>query len=113
MSGYFLANLDPLSLVTLCHTSRYPQSRPTSHISDTPPHPIFCRSRPSTKNPDKSPLYKFSQFFGKVFVRGVLSEGYFSWKVLSGMVFVRSPSVRIHLLQQKCKHHSKFHVSYV
>jgi len=32
---------------------------------------------------------------------------------LSGVVFVRSPSLRIHLLQQKVKHHFKYHVSYV
>src|SRR6218665_2908537 len=46
----FLANFDPLShFVTHLGT---PKS--TSHISDPPP--IF--SRPSTKIPDKSPLYK-------------------------------------------------------
>src|SRR6218665_1478223 len=49
----FLANFEPHPPVTLCHTSRNPQS--TSHISDPP---FFIR--PSTKNPDKSPLYKFS-----------------------------------------------------
>src|SRR6218665_2618402 len=45
----FLVNFNPLPSVTLCHTSRDPQS--TSHISDPPP--IF--SRPSAKNPDKAP----------------------------------------------------------
>src|SRR6218665_3429590 len=49
----FLANFDPPSPVTLCHTSRDPQK--VRHTSRTPP--IF--SRPSTKIPDKSPLYKF------------------------------------------------------
>jgi len=34
--------------------------------------------------------------------------GSFVWKVLSGVVFVRSPFVRIHLLQQKVKHHFNF-----
>src|SRR6218665_2021516 len=49
----FLANFDPPPPVTLCHTSRDPQKYVT-HLGP----PIF--SRPSTKNPDKSPMYKFS-----------------------------------------------------
>src|SRR6218665_2045520 len=51
--------------VTLRHTSRdTPES--TSHISDPP---IF--RRPSTKNPEKSPLVQIlSQLFARVFVRG-------------------------------------------
>src|SRR6218665_1620125 len=40
--------------VTLRHTSRDPQK----YVTHLGPPPIF--SRPSTKNPDKSPLYKFS-----------------------------------------------------
>src|SRR6218665_827712 len=50
----FLANFPPPPRVTLCHTSRDPPNS-TSHISDPP---IF--SKPSTKYPDKRPLYKFS-----------------------------------------------------
>src|SRR6218665_4000439 len=42
----------------------------------------------------------------------VLARGSFVWKVLSGVIFVRSPSVRIHLLQQKAKHHFKSQVPY-
>src|SRR6218665_2076658 len=38
---------------------------------------------------------------------GVLS-GFFIWKVLFGVVFVRHPSVGIHPLQQKVKHHFQF-----
>src|SRR6218665_3746305 len=49
----FLANFDPLSPVTLCHTSRDPPK--VRHTSRDPP--IY--SRPSTKILDKSPLYKF------------------------------------------------------
>src|SRR6218665_4096627 len=102
----FLANFDPPSPChTLSHIPRPPKI--VRHTSWTP-SPIF--SRPSTKSPDKSPLYKFSLNCSRGFVRGFLS---FVWKVLSGVVFVRSPSVRIHLLQQKVKHHFKFHVSYV
>src|SRR6218665_1581859 len=98
----FFANFCPP--VTLCHTSRHPQKVP-----HTPPPPIF--SRPSTKNPDKSPLYKFSLNCSRGFLFGSFVRGSFVWKVLSGVVFIRSPSVRIHLLRQKVKHHFKFHVS--
>src|SRR6218665_215038 len=91
-------------LPLLCHTSSHIQGPPesTSHISDTPP----ISRRPSTRNPDKSPFVQnLFQLFARVFVRGG-----FVWKVLSGVIFVRSRSVRIHLLHQKVKHHFKFHV---
>src|SRR6218665_4013912 len=103
----FLANFYPPSPVTLCHTSR-DHTESTSYILDPP---IF--SRPSTKNPNKSPLYKFSLKCSRVFLCGGFVRGSLVWKILSGVVFVRSPSVRIHLVQQKVKHHLKFHVSYV
>ena len=57
--------------VTLCHTSRDPPK--VRHTSRNPPPPIF--SRPSTKNPDKSPLAVqiLSQLLTVVFVRGFCS----------------------------------------
>ena len=91
----FFANFDPLPCHILSHIPG-PPKKCTSHISD--PHPVF--SRRSTKNPDKSPLYIFSQLFARAFVRGS-----FVLKVLSGVVFVRTPFVRIHLLQQKVNNH--------
>src|SRR6218665_3335668 len=60
----FLANFAPPPPVTLCHTSRDPQ-KSTSHISDPP---IF--SRPSTKIPDKSPLYKLYLNCSRRFLSG-------------------------------------------
>src|SRR6218665_890767 len=71
--------------VTLCHTYRDPTQKYVTHLGP----PRFF-SRPSTKNPDKSPLYKFSLnclrgFCPRGFVRGSLV-----WKVLSGVVFVHS-----------------------
>src|SRR6218665_1315034 len=60
----FLDNFDP---PPPCQTSRDPP-KSTSHISDTPPN----FSRPSTKNLDKSPLYKFSLNCS----RGLLSGGF-------------------------------------
>src|SRR6218665_3085203 len=106
MSRYFWPIFTP-SPVKLRHTSRDPPK--VRHTSRTPP--IF--RRPSTKNLDKSPLVQImSQLFAGLFVRG-FCQGSFVWKVLSGVVFVRSRSVRIHLLHQKVKHHFEFHVSYV
>src|SRR6218665_18983 len=102
--GQFL----PLPPVTLRHTSRDPPK--VRHTSRTPP-PIF--RRPSTKSQDKSPLYKFCLNCSWGLLSGGLSGGLLSSRVLSGVVFVCSRSVRIHLLHQKVKHHFKFHVSYV
>src|SRR6218665_904491 len=59
----FLANFDH---PYLCHTSRDTLPESTSHISDPPP--LF--SRPSTKIPDKSPLYKFSLNCSRRFLSG-------------------------------------------
>src|SRR6218665_4217085 len=91
MSRYFWPILTPSPCHTFSHIPGPPES--TSHISDPP---IF--SRPSTKNPDKRPLYKFSLNCSQRF--------------LSGVVLSVPSSIRIHLLQQKVKHRFKFHVSY-
>src|SRR6218665_3979440 len=66
----FLANYNPLPLSHFGTHTGTPQS--TSHISDPP---IF--SRPSTKNPDKKSLYKFSLSCSRVLFKGVFSlEGF-------------------------------------
>src|SRR6218665_809574 len=62
----------PILTPSLCHTVSHIPGPPesTSHISDPP---IF--SRPSTKNPDKRPLYKFSLNCSRRFLsEGLLSE---------------------------------------
>ena len=85
--------------VTLCHTSRDlpPKVRHTSRS------PIIF-SRPSTKPRQNSPVLIVSQLFaGYKFVRGIFPGWFLSIP----------PSVRIHLLQQKVKHHFTFHISYV
>src|SRR6218665_200644 len=74
----FLANFDPSPCHTLSHIPGHPPK--VRHTSRTPP--IF--SSPSTKNPDKSPLYKFYQSFAGVFVRGVLSGGLLSERFCRG-----------------------------
>src|SRR6218665_1597002 len=99
----FLANFDPPSPLKLCHTSRDPPK--VRHTSRTPP--IF--SRPSTKIPDKSSLYKFNLNCSRRF----LSGGFVRVGFCPGWFLSVPPSVTIHLLQQKVKHHLKFHVSYV
>src|SRR6218665_1743722 len=91
----FLPILSPLPLVTLCPTSR----DPPKYVTPLGP-PIFIRS--STKSPDKSPLYKFCLN---------CSRGFLSGWFCPGWVLSVPPSVRIQLLQQKVKHHFKFHVS--
>src|SRR6218665_3937605 len=106
MSRYLWPILTPLPLSHFVTHPGTPKSK--SHISDPP---IFYR--PSTKKPDKNPLNKFSLNCSRGFLSGGFVRGSFVWKVLSGVVFVRSPSVRKHMLQQKVKHHFKFHVSYV
>src|SRR6218665_836016 len=88
--------------VTLRHTSR--DSPKVRHTSRTPP----ISRIPSTTNGQKLPCTNSVSILRGGFVRGS-----FVWKVLSGVLFVRSRSVRIHLLHQKVKHHFKFHVSYV
>src|SRR6218665_1320467 len=94
----FLANFDPLPP---CHT--------LSHI---PVPPIF--SRPSTRKPGQKPSVQIlSQLFTGLFSPGVLSGGLLSGRFCLGWFLSVPPSVRIHLLQQKVKHHFKFHVSYV
>src|SRR6218665_2159104 len=99
-----LVNFTP-SPVTLCHTSRGPQKYVT-HLGP----PIF--SRPSTKNPDKAHCTN-SLTCSRRFCIGVLSEGLLSGRFCPGWFLSVPPSVRIHLLQQKVKHHFKFLVSYV
>src|SRR6218665_3389489 len=108
MSRYFWSILTP----SPCHT--------LSHIPGPPPESTSFISGPPflvglvQKIPDKRPLYKFYlNCSRRFFPGGGVVRGSFVWKVLSGLVFVRSPSVTIHLLQQKVKRHLKFHVSYV
>src|SRR6218665_3791479 len=105
----FLANFDPpLPCHTLSHIPGPPKVR---HTSRSLP-PIFSRS--STKKPgQKPPVQILSQLFTGVFVREVFSGGLLSGRFCPGWLLSVPPSVRIHMLQQRFKHHFKFHVSYV
>src|SRR6218665_2042472 len=101
----FLANFYPLPSVTLRHTSREPPK--VRHTSRIPP--IF--RRPSTKNPDKSPLYKFCLNCSRGFCPGILSgvfclEG-FVWGGFCPFPFLSEYICYIRKLKVK------FHVSYV
>src|SRR6218665_3864683 len=82
----FLASFYPLPLSHfVTHPGTPPES--TSHISEPP---IF--SRPSTNNPDKSPLYKFSlKIVREGFCPGVLSEGLLSGRFCLGWFLSISP----------------------
>src|SRR6218665_3294255 len=93
----FLASFDPLPL---SHFVTHPGIPPkVRHTSRTPRFLVGLVQKTRTKTPCTNSL---------LIVRGVFVQ-----VALSGVVFVHSPSVRIHLLQQKGKHHFKLHVSYV
>src|SRR6218665_1901228 len=102
----FLANFDPFPL---SHFVTHPGT-PKKYVTHLGP-PIF--SRPSTKHPNKNlkkPCTNSLSIVREAYVRGILS------RVLEDFVrggFVRSPSVRIHLLQQIVKRHFKCQISYV
>src|SRR6218665_366720 len=81
----FLANFDP---------------RPLSHFVTYPGTPESIRhtfSRPSTKYPNKGPLYKFYLNCSRGFLSEVFCQGVFCLEGIVQGGFVRSPSVRIHL----------------
>src|SRR6218665_1617343 len=79
----FLANFySPLS-----HFVTHPGT-PQKYVTNLGPPRFF--SRPSTKNPDKSPLYKFSLNCLWGFCPGGFVRGSLVWKVLYGVVFVHS-----------------------
>src|SRR6218665_3710642 len=74
-----------------CHIlSHIPGFPPKVRLTSCPP--IF--SRPSTKTPDKNPLYKFSHNCSRGFLSCGFVRRYFVWKILSGVVFVCSPFCR-------------------
>src|SRR6218665_178511 len=100
----FLTNFEPpLSPDTLCHTSRDPLQ--VRHTSRTPRFLVGLVLKTRTKAPCTNCLNC---------LRGFLPEGFckesFVWKDLSGWFLSVQPYVRIHLLQQKVKHHFKFQV---
>src|SRR6218665_3931379 len=91
----FLANFDPLSHIP------GPPPKSTSHISDPP---IF--SRPTTNNPDKSPLYKFSLNCSRWFLSGGFCQGVFC---LEG--FVRGGFCPFPLLSQYICYNRKLNIT--
>src|SRR6218665_3667274 len=107
MSHYFWPILTPSPLSHFVTHPGTPES--TSHISDLHRFLVGLVQTTLTKAPCTNSL----SIVHMAFCLGVFLRGSFVWKVLSGVVFVHSPSVIIHLLQQKVKHHLKFHVSYV
>ena len=95
-----------------CHTLSHIPGTPRKYVTHLGSPPIF--SRPSTKIPNKSPLYKFSLNCSRGFLSGGFCQGVFCLEgFVRGCFLSIPPSVRIHLLQQKGKHHFKFQVSYV
>src|SRR6218665_978553 len=93
----FWTNFDSPPSVTLCHTSR-DLLKYVTHLG--PPQFVVVHAY----------IHVFTEglcYFAGGFVRGLV-WGFFVWKVSSRVVFVRPPSVRIHQLQKKTKHHFQF-----
>src|SRR6218665_1482849 len=72
MPRYFWPILTPLPL---SHVVTHPGTPPKVRHTSRTPSPIF--SRPSTKIPDKSPLYKFSLNCSQGFLSGGFVRGGF------------------------------------
>src|SRR6218665_2482931 len=79
---------------------------PLSHFVTHPRTPRFLVGLVQ-KSRTKTPIVRGG------FCPRILSWGLLSGRFCPGWVWSIPPSVRIHLLQQKVKHHFKFHVSYV
>src|SRR6218665_492289 len=99
----FLANFEPLPMSDFVTHPGTPQKYVT-HLG--PPSLVDLVQ----KHPDKNPLYKFFLNCSRGFLSKGVCQGSFVWKVLSGVVLSVPPSVKMHLLQQKAKHHFKFQV---
>src|SRR6218665_2232559 len=104
----FLANFYPPSP---CHTSSHIPGPLRKYVTHLGP-PRFLEGLVQKTRRKALCTNSVSIVRGGFCPEGFVS-GSFVWKVLFGVVFVRSCSVRIHLLHQKVKHHFKFHVSYV
>src|SRR6218665_1885696 len=77
----FLANFNPPPSVLLSHVVTHPWTpKSKSHISDPPP--IF--SKPTTKNPDKSPCTSSLSIVRGGFVRSFLSGSLLSGRFCPG-----------------------------
>src|SRR6218665_3965835 len=94
-SRYFWPILTPLPCHTLSHIPGPPESM--SHISDPPPILVGLVQKPRTKVPCTNSI-------------SIVRGGYLSGGFCPGWFLSVPPSVTIHLLQQKVKHHFKFHV---
>src|SRR6218665_364293 len=96
----FWINFEPPLLVTLCHTSRNLLKNVT-HLGP-PTFSSTCIHSYILTSLQKVCLSSRGFLFGE------FCPGCFVWKVLSGVVLFVPPSVTIHLLQQKVKHHFQF-----
>jgi len=88
---------DPLPLPHFVTHPGTPQKYVT-HLG--PPFLVGLVQKPGQKPPVQILSIVRGGFYPGRFVRGS-----FAWKVLYGWFLSNSPSVRIHLLQQKGKHH--------
>jgi len=83
----------PLPSVTFCHTSR----DPPKYVTHLGPPRFLAGLVQKTRT--KAPCTNSLWIVREGFCPGAFVRGSFVWKVLFGVVFIRSPFVRIHLLQ--------------
>src|SRR6218665_3809165 len=102
--GQFLAP----TLVTLCQTSRDPTK--VRHTSRTRSRFLLGLVQ---KTQTKTTCTNSLSIVREGFCPGLWSGGLLSGRFCPGWFLSISPSVRVHLLQQKVKHRFKFPVSYV
>src|SRR6218665_3385279 len=107
MSCYFWPILTP---PPLSHLVTHP-GIPPKYVTHLGPPQFLVGLVQKTRT--KAPCTNSLSIVRGGFCLGVLSGGLLSGRFCSEWFLSVPPSVRIHLLQQKVKHHFKFHVSYV
>ena len=100
----FWANFDPHPPVRLCPTSRDITKKYVTRLG--PPILVGLVQKARTKGPCTNSLQLFARVLSGFFC---LLSGRFC----PGWFLSAPPSVRIHLLQQKVKHHFQFHYVHV
>ena len=102
----FLVNCDPLPL---SHFVTYPGISPKKYVTHLDPRFLVGLVQKLAKAPCTNSL---SIVHGDFCLGVVSSEGLLTERFCPGWFLSVLPSVRMHPLQQKVKHHFKFHVLY-
>src|SRR6218665_2696608 len=104
MSRYIWPILTP----SLCHTLSHIPGPPRKYVTHFGPPSRFLVGL--VQKPGQKPPVQILSIVHGPFCPGGLSWGLLSGKFCPGWFLSVPPSVRIHLLQQKVKHHFNFHM---